>query len=54
MPASRRSGERRPSAATTRRTRQVSPFDSATIARLLQVDIELNAQGIAVWLDKLD
>ena len=29
-------------------------FDSATIARLLQVDIELNAQGIAVWLDKLD
>ena len=29
-------------------------FDRATIARLLEVDIELNAQGIAVWLDKLN
>jgi glyoxylase-like metal-dependent hydrolase (beta-lactamase superfamily II) len=29
-------------------------FERATVARLLEVDIELNAQGIAVWLDKLN
>jgi glyoxylase-like metal-dependent hydrolase (beta-lactamase superfamily II) len=28
-------------------------LDRDTIARLLEIDIELNAQGIAVWLDKL-
>lgn len=28
------------------------PFDAATIARLLALDIELNAQGMAVWLDR--
>ncbi len=28
-------------------------FDRDTVARLLEIDIELNAQGIAVWLDKL-
>jgi glyoxylase-like metal-dependent hydrolase (beta-lactamase superfamily II) len=29
-----------------------SPLDDARIAELLQVDLELNAQGIEVWLDK--
>jgi glyoxylase-like metal-dependent hydrolase (beta-lactamase superfamily II) len=29
-------------------------FDRATVAKLLEIDIELNAQGIAVWLDKLN
>jgi glyoxylase-like metal-dependent hydrolase (beta-lactamase superfamily II) len=28
-------------------------FDRDTVARLLAIDIELNAQGVAVWLDKL-
>lgn len=29
-----------------------SGFDRATIGRLLAIDIELNAQGLAVWLDR--
>ena len=28
--------------------------DSATVARLLALDLELNAQGMAVWLDRSD
>ncbi|WP_326538342.1 MBL fold metallo-hydrolase [Pseudorhodoferax sp.] len=27
-------------------------LDTATLARLLELDIELNAQGIAIWLDR--
>jgi hypothetical protein len=27
-------------------------LDDATCAALLEVDIELNAQGLAVWLDR--
>jgi glyoxylase-like metal-dependent hydrolase (beta-lactamase superfamily II) len=34
-------------------TKHGCAFDRATVARLLEIDIELNAQGIAVWLDKL-
>jgi hypothetical protein len=27
-------------------------FDDAEIARLLAMDVELNAQGLGVWLDR--
>jgi hypothetical protein len=27
-------------------------FDEAQIAELLAIDLELNAQGMAVWLDR--
>jgi hypothetical protein len=27
-------------------------FDEARIAELLAIDLELNAQGMAVWLDR--
>lgn len=32
--------------------RHGSPLDEATILELLEMDVELNAQGLAIWLDR--